>query len=142
MKYTKISPFVYILLLMVVCGCPDKDKFNPDSILTIVNNSSADILYYDVFGKYPDTTLMEAFPFYDDTQYNPFVVTSMSLRSQKGEWIAQFNETTTPMMLYLFSRDTIDQVPWENIRDEYKILRRYDLTKEMLDSLNWTITYL
>ena len=45
------------------------------------------------------------------------------------------------LMLYLFSRDTIEQVSWDRIVDEYLILRRYDLTLEDLEDINWTITY-
>ncbi|MCB9292373.1 MAG: hypothetical protein H6559_04465 [Lewinellaceae bacterium] len=44
-------------------------------------------------------------------------------------------------MLYLFSRDTIGQVPWQRIRDEYLVLRRYDLTLEDLEALDWTVEY-
>ena len=44
-------------------------------------------------------------------------------------------------MIFLFSKDTIDQVPWDRIRDEYLILRRYDLTLEDLEAMNWTIEY-
>jgi hypothetical protein len=141
--YTILNNFLVATLLFAFLGCPfpDKDKFNPDSTLTIVNKSNRDILYYDVFGKHPDTSLVEFFPFYDQTQYIPFVVKSMSSRPQEGEWIAQFNESNKPMMLFIFSRDTIDHVPWDKIRREYNVLRRYDLTKANLDSLNWTITY-
>ena len=44
-------------------------------------------------------------------------------------------------MYYLFSRDTLETVSWEEVVKEYKVLARYDLTLEDLERLNWTIYY-
>lgn len=124
-------------------GCPDREKFNPDSIIIIENNSNNDIMAYFVFRRFPDTTLVKSgsSPFLDAKQYELALIKANDINQTPDEWIARFEKDSVPIMLFLFSRDTIDQVPWEKIRDEYKILRRYDLTKELLDSLNWTITY-
>ena len=44
-------------------------------------------------------------------------------------------------MFYVFSVDTLEKYSWEEIREGYKILKRYDLSMDDLDSLDWTITY-
>jgi len=131
-----------VLASFIFVGCPDRDKFNPDSIIIINNNSNIDIMYDYLFSRFPDTTLIPGgLPFYNANLYGIALIKAMSSKTVQGEFIDIFKRDSAPIMLFLFSRDTIDQVPWEKIRDEYKILRRYDLTKEMLDSLNWTITY-
>ncbi|MDH5381181.1 MAG: hypothetical protein OEW75_10030 [Cyclobacteriaceae bacterium] len=41
-------------------------------------------------------------------------------------------------MIYLFFKDTIDLVPWEDIVTDYNILKRYDMTLDSLETRNWT----
>ena len=45
------------------------------------------------------------------------------------------------LMFFVFSVDTLDKYSWDEIREGYMVLKRYDLSITDLDSLNWTITY-
>jgi hypothetical protein len=138
----KKTSFLFILSsVLLFMGCPDRIDNTFDSNIIIVNNANYDILIDIVFDKYPDKTLYKSSPFSDTTQYRLSLIRSKSQGSNPGAWIAGFERNQTPVMLFLFSRDTVDKVPWEKIRNEYKVLRRYDLTKAKLDSLNWTISY-
>jgi hypothetical protein len=44
-------------------------------------------------------------------------------------------------MVFIFSYDSLSKLPWAKIRDNYMVLKRYDLTLKELDSMNWTINY-
>jgi hypothetical protein len=45
------------------------------------------------------------------------------------------------LSLFIFHTDTLNMYSWEEVRDGYKILWRYDLSLEDLQGMNWTITY-
>ena len=43
--------------------------------------------------------------------------------------------------IFVFNIDTVSHYPWEEIRNGYKILKRYDLSQQDLDRMNWAVTY-
>ena len=45
------------------------------------------------------------------------------------------------MSIYLFDAETVDNTPWETIREEYKVLKRYDLSLEDIQFLDYEISY-
>jgi len=45
------------------------------------------------------------------------------------------------MSIYLFDAETVDNIPWETIREEYKVLKRYDLNLEDIQFLDYEISY-
>ncbi len=47
-------------------------------------------------------------------------------------WESAFQLKDT-IRIFVFHADTVDKYPWEVIRKEYKILKRYDLTKKDVD---------
>lgn len=129
---------VWILSCIIFLGCPLEYPDLPvDSNIKIINNSKEDIVYSFNF-SYPDTTIN----FWHSTDKLHGIIRKGLYRDNKDAWIAGFfREPKSKVILFLFSKDTIDQVPWEKIRAEYKILKRYDLGLKELDSLNWTIEY-
>jgi len=42
---------------------------------------------------------------------------------------------------FLFSKSQIDTIPWDSIRNNYLILRRYDLSNGDLVDGGWNVTY-
>ena len=133
-----------IFVVCTICllwGCPGQDGFEPDSRIAIENNSLIDILVYYDFNRYPDTSVPQQNPFLNDTQYELALVSSNETKIEKNEFVKILNSSDRSMMLFIFSRDTIDRVPWPRIRDEYLVLRRYDLTLEDLETMDWTVKY-
>ncbi|MBF4472947.1 hypothetical protein [Flavobacterium sp. HJJ] len=45
------------------------------------------------------------------------------------------------MSLFIFDSDTLKKYNWENVRLNYRVLKRYDLTLKDLEDMNWTVTY-
>ena len=43
--------------------------------------------------------------------------------------------------VFILSQDTINKYTWDEIRDEYKIIKRYDLTEKNIKDMNWKINY-
>lgn len=122
-------------------GCTSCED-QPDSTITIVNNSEKDILWYLEYRNPTDTLfpIYSLFPTKENIQIQ--LISSGSSKSFLGSWKVLFKELETKVaMLFLFSRDTVEQVPWNQIRDKYMVLRRYDLTLDILEQKDWKIVY-
>ena len=142
MTQLKLLFGIVLLSVLSLMGCPPSREIKPDSTIILVNKTNKDILYNFSPKPYPDTTLFEgSSPFSDLQQYNLLLLYANSSKNLNDAWLASFEMDPRPIMLFFFSRDTIDQVPWEKVTSEYNILKRYDLSKSTLDYLNWTIEY-
>lgn len=134
----------FAVILLVICvltlgtGCEAVSGY--DSRFKVVNNSGRAI-YVEKSYTFPDTSIPPGSP----------MISPIATRVEPGKelgipilccWEAKLEEVPSHMvMLFVFDADTVDLLPWDRVRREYKILRRYDLTIEDLRQLNWTITY-
>jgi hypothetical protein len=87
---------------------------------------------------YPDTTLPKS------NQYiiNEIKASSRSIYDSGIKWEEIFEDLPQDTMsVYIFHTDTLNKYTWEEVRNGYMILKRYDLSLEDLESMNWTITY-
>lgn len=131
----------FILPIFLLIKCPGQDD-PVDSTLFIVNNSQEDIIYQIEFNAPTDTSLFTfSFPLLPENTEHRIIPSSSEVSLSEGFIKFLTDKPEEVLMLYLFSRDTIEQVPWERIRDEYLVLRRYDLTLEDLEALDWTVEY-
>jgi hypothetical protein len=122
-------------------GCPDKDKYAPDSTIKMVNNTSNDVARFVEFRNIGDTILPNISPFPSSENVQINLIKANSSVDYPDTWKGTFKRTNQILMVFLFSKDTIEQIPWNQIRDKYLILRRYDLTLDSLEKRNWTIEY-
>lgn len=139
MKYL-IQP-LFAVILFVCTGCPE--EIDPaDSKILIINNSDKEIVHYDELKNPSDTTLLTiAFPQTPENTESRTIQANDTSIEEAGFRRILSNNPDKVYMFYLFSRDTIEQVPWERIVEENLVLRRYDLTLDSLEARNWTITY-
>ncbi len=114
------------------------EKFYP---LDIKNSSSTIIGFYiagkDAENVYPDTTLPDVKPpliFVDPNDL--FTVDS---REPWSEYIAGMPGDT--LSIYIFDRDTINQIPWAEIVTNNNILKRFDVSSDDVSNGNSTIEY-
>jgi hypothetical protein len=42
---------------------------------------------------------------------------------------------------FFLDKEVVDTVPWDTIRSKYLILKRYDVSFDDMEKMNWTITY-
>lgn len=45
------------------------------------------------------------------------------------------------IMYFIYDANTLETVPWDMVVKNYLILKRYDLSLEDLQGMDWTITY-
>ena len=53
----------------------------------------------------------------------------------------RFDGFLDTLFLFIFDANVIERTPWDIVARDYLVLRRYDLTLEDLQRLNWQVTY-
>jgi hypothetical protein len=135
-------------LLFIVCifttGCPEPERQpEVDAVLSIINNSDI-ALYYGVdMGNYPDTnTFLVNRRFTGTAERDFFHIPSHDMIDEPGPWISEYERmSTSKFMYFLFDKAQVDTLPWDTIKLNYKILKRWDLSLEEIQALNWTLEY-
>ena len=102
--------------------------------------SSNDILFLESANIYLDTTIEKNRFFEDKDNYNGSLVQSLKERTI-GSGFKGYLNNHEKLALFIFSKQVVDTTPWDKIRKDYLILKRYDLDLKTLDSLNWRIVY-
>ncbi|NDW18127.1 hypothetical protein D0T53_04245 [Dysgonomonas sp. 216] len=116
---------------MIFTACPD-DNYNA---INLKNISQRNVVIYiggEDYGEptYPDTLLPNknrTKPIFND--YTRFGFTK-DLKHSK-------------VCVFFLDQDTIAKYGWDKVRDDYMILKRYDVNEQYLrqKEVNWTIVY-
>lgn len=137
-----IKIFLMILLVTNLYKC-EKAAMDKKYAVYLMNNAEHSIgCYFGLGGEfgtlYPDTTLPAT---------NQYVITEIKSGSRyiydSGlEWEEVFSKLPKDTLsVYIFHTDTLKRYSWEDIGNNYKILKRYDLSLDDLKQNKWTITY-
>ena len=124
-------------LLLILCalsltGCTDA-AYDYNKSLTFINRSNQDIAIQlgGVSGGviYPDTTL----PIYK--------ITHLIRANDKIEYDRILKYPQDSIYLFVLNPDTITKYTWEQIREDYNIIKRYELSWKRLAETNNIVTY-
>lgn len=114
-------------------GCDDVLGF--DSRLKIVNLSLKRI-HFDGGYTYPDTSIALIL------HGEEVAPNSQQVFGIQGKWEERFKDLPADtLMIFIFDVDTLTLVPWNRVRSEYKILKRYDLSLQDLKDRDWKVIY-
>jgi len=140
-----MKKMIKILIIVLLATSFSKcDRFRASHYpIYLINNAEHSIGFYFALGgrygtRYPDTLLPKTnqyivrevkpgrtFFFYSGTRWE-------DIFSKKPEGI---------MSAFIFHTDTLNRYTWEEVRDGYMILKRYDLSLDDLQRLNFHIYY-
>lgn len=106
-------------------------------VLWVKNQTNRQVNYL-VSYQYPDTTIPD--------NYNGLgTVPALSYTPEdikKDSWTEVFDQfPSDTMTVFIISTDTLIRYGWQQVRSGYKILKRYDLSKDDLARLNYEIVY-
>ena len=110
--------------------------------LLVRNNSQHNIgLYFALGGVkgiyYPDTIP----PISNDGVRNPITFNRYSFHSSTT-WEHNYSKLPQDTMsVFVFHSDTLATYSWEEVREEYKVLIRYDLSLDDLERLDFELSY-
>lgn len=136
-----------ILSLFLLSGQCKRDDKNCHKTILFINKSSKAV-YIESSGGFPDTlSFKNEFP---NPALNPdlFRIDPNS-ENDRGLWRRDcyelaFNSVIIPsdtLMVFVFDGQILETTPWDSVKANYLVLRRYDLSLEDLRRLNWTIIY-
>jgi hypothetical protein len=122
----------YIVLCFVVISIPQCTDHESSYAFNIKNDHSADIYYHINFSTiakedviYPDTTL--SFPRNRLVRVKQGTTLHDNIPTHPIEkWVSDLPYDT--LSVYIFDKDTLDRYEWDKIQEDYKILKRYDLS--------------
>lgn len=123
-----------LLIGLLFSSCPEKYY-----AVHVQNLTDHKIRFYtaiDVVHMYPDTLI-------NPTELGqPVHPNSTGTRGGGVPWEDKFKLLPADTLsIFIFDFDTLDTYSWDVVRDEYKVLKRYDLSLQDLKALNYTLSY-
>jgi len=128
----RILIVIFLLPVLFISGCPHS---HTPYAYKMYNNAGYDIyvgfgLWYATY-LYPDTSFKQLHN-YELVKSNSF--STHRVGDPLDETIKQRMPRDT-VSIYYFHADTVNKYPWEIIQQDYKILRRYDLSSQDIVTL-------
>jgi len=124
-----------------------KENEHCHKTITIVNNSEGPI-YVECNYYYPDTLYFGHFssPILDSVNTKIWEKTAgdSPLYRDRSCWEDIFTNGLIPsdtLMIYIFDADIIENVEWSSVIHYYMVSKRYDLSLQDLQKMDWEITY-
>ena len=141
-KFLKVAIWLslMVLILSFLASCKDKNGCpagsNCQYSIKINNASNSAILtYYQL--NFPDTIIQENTPNFSKATENTYCYIDSDV---KWEDVIKKNVNNT-ITIFVLDFDTTQKYQWSAIRNEYKILKRFELSSDSLGKLGWTLTY-
>lgn len=134
---------IFLILSVVAVCCISsacrKNKSNCHIYYTVKNSSNKAI--YFIWNIDSALTLLNYPPGASPAEYKCVANTQKS-DSYPGciEYVIN-NSSNKMKYIFVFDAQIIETVPWDTVKQNYLLLKRYSLTKAQLDSANWLIDY-
>ncbi len=137
-----------ILLLNIIpllVSCEATNTARCHKIITFVNKTNKTI-YVERSEDYP---VFEAYK-YDSDPLNNSNTTKVSANESSQNVLPSYGNCYEKMypsiksgilMVYIFDGPTLETQGWDYIKTNNLVLKRYDLTLQNLEDMNWIITY-
>jgi len=134
--------FTLVLLIGVNCR---REKDNCHKTITFINKTEG-TLYVTSAYEYPDTMVFRTEP---NPILNPnFTKVLPKENNTQVLWSRDCIELafkdlipSDTLMIYVFAGQVLNTTPWDIVKANHLVLKRYDLSLEDLQKLDWTITY-
>jgi hypothetical protein len=138
------SVILLIMYLLFNQGCGDKEDSCHKTIIFV--NNTEKIIYVESAYEYPDTLAyrFNPNPILDPTHSEvlPNEENTQVLWSRDCIELA-FKDLipSDTLMVFIFDGQVLENTPWDTIISNYLVLKRYDLSLQDLEQMNWTVEY-
>jgi hypothetical protein len=112
-----------------------------------LRNDSNMRIYIKVEGFYPKTYIHFDVTGKEAHEVNPGDINNKGLKARSCyEDALRYNSYNSyfpadTIMVFVYDAELVENTPWERVEREYLILKRYDLSLQDLQNLNWLLTY-
>ena len=140
----KLTICATIILSLYSCDFVNWILGTEPNLMFITNKSDFNIGYYVADGSlygnfYPDSlpqTDNNVAPWLEPGKRVILLYNPCSTWKRFFEWLP--NDT---LSVYIFHSDSLEYYPWDEIRDKYMILKRYDLSLDDVRRMDYEIVY-
>jgi len=129
--------FLFLGLLLMSSSCNDEKEQK----LRVQNNSDKTI-YYDWSSSYPDSSLQYiGNPTANSHQckVNAKSISNYSYLSPCKSYFGSRDMDT--MIIFIFDAELIEALSWDSVRSKGLVLKRYFLSLDDLEEMNWIVNY-
>lgn len=139
MKIQLIIFIASLLFLSTTC----KEEADCHETIIFKNNSSKS-LYIHASGSYPDTTSFEV-EFPNPALNKEIYKVAAYSKNTSALWYRSCLEFTfksnDTLMIFVFDANVLETIPWDTIKSKHLVLKRYNLSLEDLEQMNWKLIY-
>ncbi len=130
-----MRPLFLLFVIATILSCRPDDIGKP---IKFVNNSTS-TLYIAYSVVFPDTAIRTVYDICNEIE--PYS-NCLSYNTDGDNWDVEFRRNNSGILLFfVFDADTIGKYGFTTCKNEYKILKRYQYSKDDIENLNRTITY-
>lgn len=135
-----IGLLAFAIFASLTISCHQTSKYY-DYRLKLENKTGKTIMAYNSY-NYPDTSLDPTIP--KGIEANNLITGPNGEITfvRGGTWETAFKDDipSGKMMIFVLDKDQVDHQPWDSIRQNYAVLKRFDLTLDSLRAHNFKIT--
>ena len=136
--------FIIIMSLFFYQSCGDNEDDCHKSITFV--NTTVNALYVVSSSQYPDTSTFVGVPnpLLDPNFTKVFPNESNTQALWRRDCIElAFKDliSSDTLMIYVFDAQVLETTPWDTVKANYLVLKRFDLSLFDIKRMNWTITY-
>lgn len=129
------NKMILLVLIMAALSLKSCEPCCVDKVYSItIENKLIDTIQVYASLNYPDTSISEEKPRLKMVYPNKY-----SRIDSKEKWEDILPNNT--VCVFILSKDTVDKYSWDEIRRDYNILKRHDLSIQDMKNSQWTITY-
>jgi len=135
-----MKTFVLLLVsLIMLCSTCENKKDEPKMR---IKNNTKEAIYASWHTQYPDTGLTYLTNPTLNTHINKVLSNSLQESHYKAPSEGIFETMKSDVLLvFIFDAATLESTPWDTVVANYLILKRYELTLQDLENMNWIVTY-
>ncbi len=138
----KILLILMGIFLLQSNSCEDTIFDNSDDRLKINNKSTKNIYHYWQT-NYPDTIIANYNPLLAPKFYKISSQKTNSIVLHRSTWEQKF-ECCIPsdtLQIFIYDEQVLESTPWEEVRENHLILKRYELSYQDILDRNWVIEF-
>ena len=142
--------YLSVFFLYIICAavsCEKKESEICHTVIRFSNNSENDLYIRSVLGNKGHPITLEL-SYYHNTILTQYKVVSGEQNNRRAtdnntcyEHVFERNSTPDTLKFYVLDAYVVENTPWDIVARDYLVLKRYDLSLEDLQKLNWRVTY-
>ena len=132
---------IYLMFSCLLLANSTCDMVKDEEQKLRINNKSEKAIYISWTRDYPDTSIN----YLVNPTYNPQIKKVEAHSIQREYYSAPtkafFKYNIDTLSVFIFDAQLLENTPWDTVKARYLILKRYDLSLDDLNKMNWIIAY-